>query len=94
MYGNVTDNEGDMNGKRNQRIETERPITKPDYPLPTLFCPTKRSELPTKREPKNSDTMRERAHFYRKRSNGSGAPIYGFYITNDGAERENPSSKH
>ena len=83
-----------MNGRSNERNETERPIAKPDYPLPTSFCPSKRSELSTKREQKNSGRILERAHFYRQRSNDSGARVYGFYITTENNERENPGSKH
>jgi len=83
-----------MERERSQSMETERPIAKPDYPLPALFSPSKRAELPTKREAKHRDTTFERAHFYRKQWTESGAPVYGFYISREGAERENPGAKH
>jgi hypothetical protein len=75
-----------MERKTNRRNDNEWPIAKPPYPLPALFCPSKRSESPTRR--RVSDL--ERARFYRKRTTESGAPVYGFYIT---TERENPGLK-
>ena len=75
-----------MDGKRIQGIDWEKPITKPDYPLPALFSARKRAELPTKRGQRNSTSKMERAHFYRKRTTESGSPVYGFYITSEHAE--------
>jgi hypothetical protein len=77
-----------MDGKSNMRLEVERPIEKPAFPLPLSFCPSKRAEGPTKRR------LPERAHFYRKDTSGSGTPVYGFYIANETGERENPGSDH
>lgn len=87
MYGNVTARRDDMEGKRRRGIERERPIAKPDYPLPALFSTTKRSELATRRgREKNESPKVERAHFYRKQTSESGSPVYGFFITDDRAE--------
>ena len=83
-----------MDGRRNQKVENEWPIAKPCLPLPMIFSPSKRSEQPTQRRPENGAATLERAHFYRQRSTESGAPVYGFYIATDGAERENPGPKH
>lgn len=78
-----------MDGKRNQGIEREKPIAKPDYPLPAQFSTRKRSELSTKRgQNKNGTSSMERAHFYRKRTNESGSPVYGFFITTDRPEAD------
>jgi hypothetical protein len=71
-----------MDGKQQRRIENDRPIAKPNVPLPTIFNRGVKSESPTlKRQP-------ERAYFYRKQSDRSGASTYGFFITTEPVERE------
>jgi hypothetical protein len=77
-----------MDGKKSHRVGIERPIAKPDYPLPALFSPGKRSELPTRRERKDGSAEMERAHFYRKQTSNLGSPVYGFVITTDQAARD------
>ena len=66
-----------MDGKGNNRNSAEKPIKKPDYPLPAIFCPSRR---------------KERARFYRGRSNESNSPVYGLNILTKTGERENPGS--
>ena len=78
-----------MDGRPSKPARMEKPIEKPDHPLPAVFCPSRRSEMPTRRR----SSVKERAHFYRKQSTDSGAPVYGFYITTETGERENPGSK-
>lgn len=74
-----------MDGKRNQTTDRDRPIAKPDYPLPALFSPSKLTELPTRtKNPKPSGEL-ERAHFYRKRTHEFDSPVYGFFITKENA---------
>ena len=82
-----------MDGNVNTRIDIERPIARPEFPLPVIFDPSKLSELPTKREAESGEMRPERAHFYRKRVTESGSPVYGFFITTENAKRENPGSK-
>ncbi len=77
-----------MDGKRSHAIERDKPIAKPDYPLPALFTPSKRSELPTRRRQQDSSSTLERAHFYKKRTSQSGSPVYDFIITTGDAGRE------
>ena len=74
-----------MDGKRIQSIE-DRPIAKPNEPLPSLFTPSELSELPTRYQRKKRGSAIERAHFYKKRTSHSGSPIYSFYITRDRRE--------
>jgi hypothetical protein len=89
MYENVTAKEGEMDGKRRSLvIDNDRPIARPDFPLPALFSPSKRSELPTRRRQQDTSRKRERAHFYRKRTSQDGSPVYGFYITSDTSGRD------
>jgi len=76
-----------MDGKRIQAVERDRPIAKPDYPLPAVFSPREISELPTRAQnPKRADEL-ERAHFYRKRTKELRSPVYGFFITKENAGR-------
>jgi hypothetical protein len=70
-----------MDGKRFHKLENDRPITKPSFPLPMAFNPSKRSELATRPQSKPNGAAPQRAHFYRKQTTESGAPVYGFYIT-------------
>jgi hypothetical protein len=88
MYGNVTARREKMDGKRIHKVESERPIAKPDYPLPALFTPSKRAELPTRRRQQDSGVTLERAHFYKKRTSQSGSPVYDFFITTGDAGRD------
>jgi hypothetical protein len=74
---------------RGRSVENDKPIAKPKFPLPSMFNPSKRSELPTRR-PGGSNSLRQRAHFYRKDISDSGQPVYGFYITTEPAPRETP----
>ena len=78
-----------MDGRPIKQASIEKPIEKPAYPLPAVFCPSRRSEMPTRRR----SSVNERAHFYRKQTTKSGDPVYGFYITTETGERENPGSK-
>ena len=77
-----------MDGKANRRNSVEAPIEKPPFELPAIFCPGKKAEMPTKRRDL------QRARFYRKPAADSRTPVYGFHITTDTGERENPDSKH
>jgi hypothetical protein len=68
-------------------MDRDRPIAKPDYPLPALFSPSELTKLPTRAQnPKSRDEL-EKAHFYRKRTNEYGSPVYGFFITKENAGR-------
>ena len=70
-----------MDGTRGiQRLEGDRPIAKPDFPLPMVFTPAKMSELSTKPQ------TRERAYFYRKETGETSSPVYGFVITTEPVE--------
>lgn len=71
-----------MDGKQSKRIETERPIAKPSFPLPMVFDLEARAEAPTLQR------RRERAHFYRKQTATSDTPTYGFIITTEPVERD------
>ena len=75
-----------MDGRQIERKHGDRPIAKPDFPLPSVFFPGKRSELPTRRNGK--EVSRERAFFYKKPSDKNGPPVYGFYITDEPIEQE------
>jgi hypothetical protein len=88
MYGNVTARRDKMDGKRSKAFDIDRPIAKPDYPLPALFTPSKRSELPTRGRQQDSSAILERAHFYKKRTSQSGSPIYDFVITTGDTGRD------
>jgi hypothetical protein len=88
MYGNVTARREKMDGKRSHAVERDRPIAKPDYPLPALFTPSKRSELPTRRRQQDNSSTLERAHFYKKRTSQYGSPVYDFFITSGDAGRD------
>ena len=70
-----------MDGKRVQNVENDRPITKPSFPLPIDFSPSKRSELATRRKSNAPSGGSQQAHFYRKRTTDSGTPVYDFFIT-------------
>lgn len=78
-----------MDGRAIKAASVEKPIEKPAYPLPAVFFPSRRSEMPTRRR----SSVKERAHFYRKQTPDSGPPVYGFYITTETGERENPGSR-
>ena len=78
-----------MDGRAIKPANMENPIEKPDHPLPAVFFPSRRSEMPTRRR----SSVQERAHFYRKQTTDTGAPFYEFYITTETGERENPGSK-
>ena len=70
-----------MDGRQGKKIENERPIAKPSFPLPTIFKNRGvRSESPTLRQ------KRERAHFYKKQAHKSGTPTYGFFISTEAVE--------
>jgi hypothetical protein len=73
-----------MDADRAKRQENYGPIEKPGLPLPMIFDPRNRSDLPTL--PGRQDSpVRERAHFFRKNNDKSGTPVYGFYITEEPA---------
>jgi len=76
-----------MDGTRFHKVEKDRPITKPNFPLPMAFSPSKRSELATRPRPNAGFAATQRAHFYRKQTTESGTPVYGFYIT-EGATQD------
>jgi len=76
-----------MDGRQSEINHIDRPIAKPDFPLPTIFFPSKRSELPT-RQRNRKNASRERAFFYKKPSNENGPSVYGFYITDEPIEQE------
>lgn len=76
-----------MDGSRRRTITTERPIAKPDFPLPSIFCPSKLSERPTRRR-NEPQPINERAHFFVKDMDENGRPTYGFVITAESADRE------
>jgi hypothetical protein len=78
-----------MDGRGIKPANNEKPIEKPDHPLPGVFSASRLSEMPTRRR----GSVKERAHFYRKQTTESGSPVYGFYITTETGERENPGSK-
>lgn len=71
-----------MDGKQSKRIEMERPIAKPSFPLPMVFDRGTGSEAPTLKR------RRERAHFYRKHMSKSDSPTYGFVIMTEPIERD------
>ena len=75
-----------MDGQRNPAPKNERPIAKPDFPLPVIFEPSKRSEMPT-RPQTESPAVRERAHFFLKDFDKNGRPTYGFVITTEPADQ-------
>ena len=77
-----------MDGKRSHAIEIDKPIAKPDYPLPALFTPSKLAELPTRRRQQDTSSTSERAHFYKKRTSQTGPPVYDFYITTTNSGRD------
>jgi hypothetical protein len=77
--------EGNMDGGVRGGTAIDGPIAKPNYPLPAVFSPRRRSELPTRSRENNPS--KERAHFYRKGTTSEGSPIYGFFITEENAER-------
>jgi hypothetical protein len=73
-----------MDAEGAKRKENAGPIEKPGLPLPVIFDPRDRSELPTLPGRKDSP-VRERAYFFRKDNDESGTPVYGFYITEEPA---------
>jgi hypothetical protein len=75
-----------MNRVGETKNTVERPIAKPNNPLPLAFSPSRRSEMNTKRRGEGP-TTNERAYFYRKGSNGS-SPVYDFVITTEGGDTQ------
>jgi hypothetical protein len=71
-----------MDGIQRKRMENDRPIAKPNFPLPAIFNRGVRSESPTLRK------GRERAHFYPKQTTKSGSRTYGFYIDTEPVEQQ------
>jgi hypothetical protein len=65
-----------MDGKRSHNLEIEKPIAKPDFPLPVIFSPRVGAEMPTRKRS-------QKAHFYRRRTTESGTPVYDFFISDD-----------
>jgi hypothetical protein len=76
-----------MDGQRGRITTNEKPIAKPDFPLPLVFSPSKMAEMPTKRR-WESEPATERAHFYLKGVDEEGRPTYGFVITREPAGRK------
>jgi len=70
-----------MDGKRFQKVENDRPIAKPSFPLPTAFSPSKRAEAATQPQRTAGPSAKQQAHFYRRKVTESGTPVYGFYIS-------------
>ena len=70
-----------MDGKIFEEIDKERPIKKPNFPLPSVFAHNKRPELLTGYATRRGPTRNKHVHFYRKQVTELGTPIYGFYIT-------------
>ena len=67
-----------MDGTKNFRTDVERPIAKPNFPLPVIFRSGMHAEMPTrKRRPS------QKAHFFRRKTKEAKAPFYDFYITED-----------
>lgn len=60
----------------------DRPVAKPDLPLPKIFEPSSIGTLPTRRRAGDS-LKNQRAHFYRKDFTDTGSPVYDFYITTE-----------
>ena len=69
----------------NRNNTGERPIAKPDFPLPRVFNPSKISTADTLRSPK---VAHERARFFVKQVDENGRPTYDFVITSEPADRE------
>jgi hypothetical protein len=66
-----------MDGKTNFKVEVEKPIAKPNFPLPVIFSSGMLTKMPTRKR------SVQKAHFYRRRTTESGAPIYDFYISDE-----------
>ena len=66
-----------MDGGQGLRFEIEKPIEKPNVPLPVIFSSGMLAEMPTRRR------SAQKAHFYRRRITESGTPIYDFFISDD-----------
>jgi hypothetical protein len=66
-----------MDGSRGWKLDVEKPIAKPNFPLPVIFSSGMHAEMPTRRRSK------QKAHFFRRRVTDSGTPVYGFYISDD-----------
>ena len=69
----------------NRNNTGERPIAKPDFPLPRVFNPSKMSTADTLRSRK---AVNERARFFVKQVDENGRPTYGFVITPEPADQE------
>ena len=61
---------------------SERPIEKPNFPLPARFGP---SGAPLKKQV-------QRAYFYKKRETETGTPVYDFFITTEPELKKDPGS--
>jgi len=66
-----------MDGGRNLKLEIEKPIAKPSFPLPMVFSLGSSAEMPTRKR------SLKRAHFYRRRVTESGTPVYDFVISDE-----------
>jgi len=66
-----------MDGGKKMKLEIEKPIAKPSFPLPMVFSLGKYAEMPTRRR------SAKKAHFYRKQTTESGTPIYDFVISDE-----------
>lgn len=69
--------EGMMDGHRRLKLAVEKPIEKPDLPLPGVFSSGIGADMPTRKR------RAPKAHFYRRRVSESGMPIYDFYISDE-----------
>ena len=66
-----------MDGRHSLKLEIEKPIEKPSFPLPVIFSSGMYAEQPTRRR------SEKRAHFYRRRVLESGTPVYDFYLSDE-----------
>jgi hypothetical protein len=76
-----------MDGMNRQMRNADRPIGKPDFPLPQIYSLNRIAERPTKRRDSDRE-KRERAHFFVKEFDENGRPTYGFVITQEPADHE------
>jgi hypothetical protein len=64
---------------------SERPITKPVFPLPQDF---ENSDAPSNFPVGEVPLRNQRAYFFRKATTASGTPVYDFVITAEEQEAE------
>jgi hypothetical protein len=76
-----------MEGIKRQMLNVERPIEKPEQPLPVIYRPSELAEQPTKRRHEQG-RVNERAHFFVKEFDENGRPVYGFVITREPADHK------